>query len=149
MINTIEGGCLCGAVRFRVDMAGIMLFNTCYCINCQKNSGTGFTAQLQLEPRAFEWLQGQEGTSSFESSPGVFREFCTTCGSRVPRLNPTGVVAVPAGLLDADPGVKPEINIYVGSKRGWAMLDESIESLPAEGSAEFWKQFMESKSRDA
>jgi hypothetical protein len=147
--NPIKGGCLCGLVRYELDPEGILLFNTCYCENCQKNSGTGYTTQLQIEPNAFQWDAGEEEISRYESSPGINRAFCSRCGSRLPQQNLNGVVSVPTGTLDADPGVTPEINIYTDSKRRWATIDGSIESLPGQGSPEFWEKFMQSKSRDA
>lgn len=142
---TIDDGCVCGAVRYTIRTEGIVLFNTCYCERCQKNSGSAYTAQLQVEPNAFSWVQGEVDIARFESSPGIFRSFCPTCGSRVPQLNPTGVFAVPAGTLDDDPGVTPEFNIYTERKRGWATIDQSIDSLPQQGSAEFWQEFMRRK----
>jgi hypothetical protein len=46
--------------------------------------------------------------------------FCSRCGSRVPhRIAARGEYLVPAGLLDVDPGARPENAIYWGSKAPW------------------------------
>jgi len=50
------------------------------------------------------------------------------CGSKVPRINTQlGYVAIPAGSLDDDPGVRPMAHIYVDSKAAW---DEISDELP-------------------
>ncbi len=143
----IEGGCLCGAVRFRIDLRQILLFNTCYCRNCQKNTGTGFTVQLQLDPAGFEWLSGEDSIAGYESSPDIFRDFCRTCGTRVPRQNPNGIVAVPAGAMDENLEIAPEINLFAAERRRWAAMDSGIESLPGQGSPEFWEAFMKARTK--
>ena len=52
--------------------------------------------------------------------------FCRHCGSLAPRRRDPGGMQIPAGSLDADPGVKPAVNIFVSSKAPWSALDESI-----------------------
>lgn len=55
--------------------------------------------------------------------------FCNTCGSKMPRLDPGGNIAViPFGTLDDAPGVKPDKHIYVAYKAKW---HEIADDLPA------------------
>jgi hypothetical protein len=71
------------------------------------------------------------------------------CGSRLPSsANSDELVAVPAGLLDGDPGVKPEINIHVESAASWHSMDESMASVEGQGSGVFWREYMEKKSSE-
>jgi hypothetical protein len=144
----IQGSCLCLGITFEFDETEILLFNKCYCSNCQKSSGTGSVTQLQVAGPHFHWIGGQELISTYESSPGIHRPFCKTCGSRVPQPHHGGeLVAVPAGLLEDDPGIRPEISMHTSSKAKWDTIDESIPSTPGQGSDEFWREFMEQKSR--
>ena len=140
----LRGSCLCGNVSFELDAAAIVLFNNCFCSRCRKNTGSGNTAQLQVLAHGFRWLSQAEEVSVYESSPGVQRAFCRTCGSRVPRPNmPSNLVAVPAGTLDEDPGVRPQINMHTANRPGWAVMDRSIANLPGQGSEAFWRSFMQ------
>lgn len=143
----IEGHCLCGAVAFGVDTRRVALFNNCYCKACQRNSGAGFVSQLQVAREGFRWLSGEDRIQLYESSPGVHRAFCKTCGSRLPMTSiPGAFVPVPAGLLDEDPGLAPEVNMHLDGRPQWAMVDEDIHCLQDQGSFEFWTEFGESKS---
>ena len=81
----------------------------------------------------------------YESSPGVYRAFCGTCGSRLP-MSGAEIVPVPAGLLNTDLGMTPEVNMHLASKSEWAIVDDSIHCLQDQGSEEFWASFMEAKS---
>jgi hypothetical protein len=46
--------------------------------------------------------------------------FCRTCGSSTPWVvDERKLVLIPAGLLDDDPGVKPALDMFVGSKASW------------------------------
>jgi len=48
-MSDIEGGCACGAVRFKI--AGPMMgAGTCHCVDCQKASGGG-PAYVALAPK--------------------------------------------------------------------------------------------------
>ena len=139
----VEGHCLCGSVRFQIDEERILLFNRCYCSRCRRQTGTAFTSQLQLPAAAFRWLKGEDVIQRFESSPGISRSFCGRCGSRVPITTSSGqLVAVPAGLLDDDPGLNPEISMHTASKAPWDELDETIPAIPDQGSDDFWREFM-------
>jgi len=143
----IRGSCLCNAVRFEIDRGEILLFNNCYCTRCRKNTGTAHTAQLQVAAGGFRWRSGEAAITRYPSAPGVYRSFCATCGSRVPQLNSNGLVAVPAGLLDEDPGLRAEINMHVESKPAWATIDASVPSIPGQGDDAFWRRFMQTKLR--
>ncbi len=53
--------------------------------------------------------------------------FCSRCGSKVPRISAErGVVLVPAGSLDGDPGVRPAAHIFVADKAPWFEITDSL-----------------------
>ena len=142
----IQGSCLCGAIQFEIDQRAILLFNFCHCSRCQKRSGTAHTSQLQVPADEFRFIRGMDSMSWYESSLGVRGSFCSTCGCRLPSYtNQDELVAVPAGLLDGDPGARPEINIHCESAAPWHTLDESMTSIEGQGSDEFWREYMTSK----
>ena len=73
----LEGGCLCGAVRFKTEKQPQWIKH-CHCVLCRKVTGSAFLTGLMYRAQDIHWT----GTSSsFESSSGVLRTFCQTCGS--------------------------------------------------------------------
>jgi hypothetical protein len=42
-----------------------------------------------------------------------------------------GIVNVPAGSLDTDPGIEPAAHIFVGSKASWDRITDSIPQFDA------------------
>ncbi len=115
-----RGSCLCGAVSFELDEEHAQVINNCHCSRCRKGSGAAFGSFLQIDLEHFHWLSGREHIRTFSPVPGNPRPFCTLCGSRLPIvMEEYQHVAVPAGLLDDDPGIRPALHIWVGSKAPW------------------------------
>ena len=115
----IRGSCLCGGVRFEIDgkVSGI---GQCHCSLCRKASGATSNAMLLTARRSFRWVEGEDLAATFQLSTGFRVTFCRTCGSPIPRSHPSGkLMAVPAGMLDDDPGTRVAQHIFVASKADW------------------------------
>ena len=128
--SPIPGGCLCGAVTFRVtpEFTG---FKYCFCSRCRKRSGSVHAANLFTAGANFQWRTGEECVTHFVApdTGKVMNAFCRTCGSRVPRVTERGVM-IPAGSLEASPGIAPEHCIYWDSRADWLPLPDALEKLP-------------------
>ncbi|MDJ0945579.1 MAG: GFA family protein [Kiloniellales bacterium] len=72
----LKGGCLCGAVRFETDTQPQWIRH-CHCVQCRKQTGAAFVTGLMYRAEDLRWT-GE--TRSYESSAGVSRTFCPTCG---------------------------------------------------------------------
>jgi hypothetical protein len=79
----------------------------------------------------FRFTQGADLVQSYESSPGNHRTFCRVCGSRAPGPAERDLYFVPAGLFDDDPGVKPALHIFVGSKAPWWEIHDDLPRFEA------------------
>jgi hypothetical protein len=134
-----KGSCLCGSVTFEVDPVGVALAVGCYCINCRKVSGSQFGVYLQVRPESFRFLSGEDNVASFESSPGNRRGFCKTCGCVAPIRTAYGVVRVPGGALDEDPGMVPEANLFAERKAAWCTTEHAAHNFADAGTPEFWQ----------
>ena len=119
--DVISGTCLCGTVAFAVRPP-FTAFRYCHCSRCRKASGSAHAANLFVPRAQFEWLKGEDKVRRFDlpQSQRFSVWFCGECGCRVPHnVKTRDDVLVPAGLLDADPGVRPENGIFWASKAPW------------------------------
>ena len=86
-MQTYEGGCHCGRVRFRVT-AQITGISECNCSMCAKK---GFL-HLIVPPERFELLSGQDDLTTYEFNTRIAKHtFCRYCGIHsfyVPRSDP-------------------------------------------------------------
>ncbi len=119
----VEGGCLCGAVRFAVTGFKGGIFK-CHCSKCRKAFGGASSAAAFVDEGEFNWLQGEDSVRQYRCESGFTRRFCPDCGSILPQhLDDYGMHWVPVGLLDSDPGIRLKRHIHVDSRAEWEILD--------------------------
>lgn len=120
------GSCLCGAVRYEV--AGPFdLMAHCHCSMCRKHHGAMFATFLTAPLAGFRWLAGEELVANYHSSENGHRPFCGRCGSAAPTImRETGLVFVPAGNLDGDPGIRPQMHMFTASRAQWFPITDAL-----------------------
>jgi hypothetical protein len=125
----LQGGCLCGAVRFEIT-APFLLAGYCHCTHCQRRTGTGSSANARVAQDGFRLLAGEDQLRSFRAPEGVPKLFCVTCGSALFSGDPFSdrEVAVRLGALDRDPGIRPQFRQFTSSAASW-------EPIPDDGLA--------------
>ena len=129
MADKIHGSCLCGAITYQFS-GPAKVFQYCHCSRCRKFTGSVHASNIIVGPDQFEWLGGEDKVGRFEHPEARHFAtcFCQTCGSSLPWLSKSGkAVVIPAGTLDEDPGIRPQQNIFWGSRVTWR---EAVESLP-------------------
>ena len=119
--ETITGSCLCGSIKFEVQPP-FEAFRYCHCSRCRKASGSAHAANAFVPQAQFQWLAGEALVKRFDL-PEAKRFavwFCPQCGTRVPhQVKSTENMLIPAGVLDGDPGVRPENSIFWKSRAAW------------------------------
>jgi hypothetical protein len=83
MAEIHEGGCLCGAARYRVVGNPIEVM-ICHCTLCQRRTGSAFGMSTYFEENNVEFTRGVLKTYEYhsdESKRWVKMEFCPTCGT--------------------------------------------------------------------
>lgn len=127
----LEGGCLCGGVRFRIS-GKLGPAGFCHCSQCRRASGSAFAANAAVRNRYFEITSGASLVSEYESSPGKFRAFCSRCGSPVysRREADPGSRNLRLGTLDSDPERRPLAHVWVDSKAPWYSIEDALPRYP-------------------
>ena len=118
---TLSGSCLCGAVRYTATGEPWRFYH-CHCSRCRKATGTGHASNLFLKG-SLAWQSGENEVSAYRvpEARRFANSFCRHCGSRTPRfVEEAGMVFIPAGSLDVDPGFSPQARIFQGSRAAWS-----------------------------
>lgn len=136
----IQGSCLCAQVKYQ-HTGPLHLINNCHCSMCRKAHGAAYGSFLHAPAQGFSWLCGKELVRIYQSSKDSARAFCSVCGSNMPIVEEQdNNVIIPAGTLDSDPGLKPIVHIFVGSKAPWHDITDSLEQFDAFPSREWFQQ---------
>jgi hypothetical protein len=129
----VDGGCLCGAVRYRI--AGPVLHSIiCHCRSCRRASGAPSVAWLTVARKHFSLLAGTP--AEFASSPGVSRGFCGACGTPLTYRND----GCPADLdvttvsLDDPSWVPPTREVWLEHKLDWEASHPALDHYAQESS---------------
>ncbi len=121
----LHGGCLCGNVRYEADETPLL--SHCHCSMCRKKHGSAFSTMALVRPEKFRMTKGESEIGIYVTPRGVPWGHCRCCGSAVPLQEPDfGTVAVPAGTLDHDPGVRPALHIWTSSKASWWEIRDDL-----------------------
>jgi len=124
---TREGGCLCGAVRYRCDGDPINV-RICHCRKCQKAMGSPFYARALYDQRAIS-VSGDTGR--YPSSENLDRVFCKQCGTRLFSWRRNGTAAgVALAAFDDRNAFAPTEHIWVDEKMHWVTLDDELPQYP-------------------
>jgi hypothetical protein len=126
-----EGGCACGAVRYRLT-SDPLVTHCCHCLNCQRQTGSAFVINLLIEADRVELLAGVpqpvDAPRDDGSEQRIFR--CPTCQVAVfSEYGRPDVRFVRAGTLDDPSAVMPDVHIYTRSKLSWITLPESVPAF--------------------
>ena len=128
-----EGGCSCGAVRYRLTSEPLFV-HCCHCLNCQRQTGSAFAINVLIEADRVELLAGEPEPVPVPRSGGKKQRIsrCPTCRVAVFSTYTRATIRfVRAGTLDDPSDVKPDVHIYTRSKVPWVELPESVPAFPA------------------
>ena len=125
MSEPAEGGCLCGAVRYRIEGEAVAA-TLCHCADCRRASGGTNMAWAVFDKDQVEWLR--RAPADYSSSPGIFWLFCPECGSTVGyrRSERPGHLDITTGTLDDPDRYPPDVEIWVGERIGWEALHPDL-----------------------
>ena len=132
MTNKVEGGCLCGLVRYNFDKDDVISSHHCHCKDCQKSTGSG-KATIVLIPSSSVVIKGEIKFFSVTGKDGghVNRGFCHECGSPLISFveEMKEIKFIKAGSLDDSSWIKVKSSFWNTTAESWSPVDEEIDSF--------------------
>lgn len=119
----IEGGCLCGKVRWKAQGTPLYAYH-CHCKMCQRTSGAGFVSGMTFLAQAVIWTK--VAPKYYQSSKNAQRGFCDHCGSWISWKLFEEKVSLMAGSFDQPEVIQPMWHLFTESKVPWIKLDDGL-----------------------
>jgi hypothetical protein len=126
-----EGGCSCGAVRYRLGSEPLIV-HCCHCLNCQRQTGSAFVINLLIEGDRVELLAGAPQPVDVPRDDGSTQRVYRCPGCQVAVFSEYGwpeLKFVRAGTLDEPSAVKPDVHIFTRSKVPWVALPDDVPAF--------------------
>ena len=125
MAMMLEGGCRCGAVRYRIS--GVPKFGfACHCTDCQQLSASAYSLGLALAEHDFEVTRGEPREWDKRGSSGKpsHQYSCPTCAgwTHTRPESERGTLIVRPTTLDDHRWFRPVAQIFVRSALPWANM---------------------------
>jgi hypothetical protein len=123
--STHDGGCHCGAIRYRVTGA-LRHVSYCHCESCRRTTGAPFVAWGTCALNRFSVLRGK--LSQYASSEPVIRGFCGSCGTSLTyshRERPQEIDVILVTLDDPDV-FTPGFHVWVRDKLPWVNIEDGL-----------------------
>ena len=123
MNEAFDGGCFCGAVRFRA--AAVFDAGYCHCSVCRRISGAPAAAWFNVREADFALVSGEP--EALQSSEHFKRYFCAHCGTHLYGLDDqppppkvgSRLVSCMLGTLDQPERVRPTLHMWWSSRVPW------------------------------
>lgn len=128
----IQGGCYCGALRYRAE-GEPMFRGQCHCRECQYISGGHPNVVVGMSESGFSYVKGSaKGFKRADLPNPVTREFCAECGTHILTRTPAlpGAVLLKVGTFD-DPSVfgAPQMVIFTVDKQSFHHVPEGVPAF--------------------
>ncbi len=130
----VEGGCDCGAVRYRMETAPLFV-HCCHCRWCQRESGASFALNAMIEADRVTDLGIPPELVRTPSASGQGQDIarCPHCRiavwSHYAGAGPV-VKFVRVGTLDDPDALPPDIHIFTQSKQPWVVIPPGVPAVP-------------------
>jgi len=123
--ETHDGGCLCGAVRYRIT-GPLPPGGHCHCSMCRRSAGALVVTWTTVEEERFAIIAGT--LAVYASSATAERLFCPACGSSLvfrSKTYPT-LIDVTVATLDHPERHPADRHVFWGNRMPWLHLDDHL-----------------------
>lgn len=124
-----EGGCQCGAVRYRIT-GEPMMAALCHCSMCRRAHAAPAVAWAMFQDAQVSFTGG--GLNQFASSPEAKRGFCPVCGTQVcftASFIP-GLIDISIGSLDQPETMAPTLHYWDSRRLPWMQVADDLPRFP-------------------
>ena len=134
MTHAFEGGCACGAVRYRMTSPP-MFVHCCHCHDCQRQTGTAFVLNALIEADRLIVLTGDVAGIRVPTDSGqphvIYR--CQACQTALWSTygGREALRFLRVGTLDDPTALPPDVHIYTRSKLPWVALPPGAPAFEA------------------
>ena len=123
-IHSIQGGCLCGAIKFKIKGELRPVIN-CHCGQCRHTHGH-FAAYTAVEKKSLNFVNDYS-LKWFISSNKARRGFCQECGASLFFERIEGnKISIAAGMLDFSEGLKTVEHIFFDEKPDYYEINDDL-----------------------
>lgn len=126
-VATVPGACLCGAVRFAVELPTLFCAH-CHCSMCRRGHGAVYVTWFGVPCERLRVLAGADRLVRYRSSEHGTRSFCGVCGSTLfcestnhPQYLDV-VLANMEGPIDQPPGA----HFFFDDRAGWVAIGDAL-----------------------
>ena len=130
--SALKGHCLCKAIQYTVDGDPLWCAH-CHCADCRRHTGSAVATFVGVPRMAVTLNSGAFGR--IESSPGVYRSFCSGCGTPMAyeRDDLPGEIHLYLGTLEKPEDTLPTLEVFCRERLPWLKLSvdgPSFDGLP-------------------
>ena len=121
----MEGGCFCGAIRYRVDGPPRRVTH-CHCLHCRRSSGAPFVTWAEFDSAKLEIVKG--APKPYEARPHVTREFCGDCGTQLTyrHADEPDTIDLTVASLDTPDEITPEDHVWSDRMLSWVRMTDDL-----------------------
>ncbi len=121
----IEGRCLCGEARFQAKSKPIWVGH-CHCESCRRNTGSAVATFVGFRQDQVEFTAGER--QFYQSSPGVRRGFCGSCGTPLSyeAKKFPGETHIYLCTLDNPERFVAEFHVFYAERVPWFKINDDI-----------------------
>src|SRR5260221_2095641 len=134
MSDSLEGGCACGAARYRLTSAP-MFVHCCHCRDCQRQTGSAFVINALSETDRIAMISGQPVRVAVPTDSGRPHDIhrCPACQTAMWSDYGRRLVLrfVRVGTLDDPAALPPDVHIYTRSRLPWVELPKAVPAFDA------------------
>jgi hypothetical protein len=127
-----KGRCLCQAIKYEFE-GDAKFVEYCHCESCRRHTSSVVATVVGVKLDQFHYLEGTP--ASYQSSPGVWRYFCPSCGSPMAYTNDPvwpGEVHLYLGTLENPKDFKPNEHVHAAEQVAWFEIDDGLPRYEGE-----------------
>ena len=122
----LEGGCLCGDVRYRID-AQPLWTAYCHCTTCRRSTGAPVTMFVGARSDSVRFTAGKR--AMYASSPDVQRGFCARCGTPLTYESERrwpGETHFYVSTFDVPQALPPAFHVFHEERLEWLDISDAL-----------------------